>query len=109
MSLLKCHKPRSDNTRIDPAVIRNAGGRVSDALRTIAVMQVIAEPSWIVVLHHTGTTHPSYFSFFPFFLPTYFPLSLSIERIMLKQSDRLRHDALPRPRRSRLAARDRSF
>jgi carbonic anhydrase len=35
-------------------VVRNAGGRVSDAIRTIAVMQTIIEPSWIIVMHHTG-------------------------------------------------------
>lgn len=42
----------------DPIVIRNAGGRVSDAIRTIAVMQAIIEPSWIVVMHHTGIIFP---------------------------------------------------
>ncbi|KAM0709049.1 hypothetical protein Q7P35_003085 [Cladosporium inversicolor] len=44
---------------INPAVVRNAGGRVSDAIRTIAVMQTIIEPSWIIVMHHTdcGMTH----------------------------------------------------
>lgn len=40
--------------REDPVVIRNAGGRVSDAMRTVCVMQAIIEPSWIVVMHHTG-------------------------------------------------------
>jgi len=39
-------------------VIWNAGGRVSDAIRTIAVMQTIIEPSWILVMHHTGMISP---------------------------------------------------
>lgn len=39
---------------LDPPVVRNAGGRVFDAMRTIGVMQSIIAPRYIVVIHHTG-------------------------------------------------------
>jgi hypothetical protein len=42
-------------------------------------MQVIAEPTWIIVMHHTGTAYPSNLSF----LPTYF--RAITERTVLKQ------------------------
>ncbi len=37
-------------------MVRNAGGRVFDALRTLAVLQTIGPPGTIVVMHHTGTS-----------------------------------------------------
>ena len=36
-------------------MVRNAGGRVFDAIRTLAVLQTIGNPSTIAVMHHTGT------------------------------------------------------
>jgi carbonic anhydrase len=40
-------------------MVRNAGGRVFDAVRTLAVLQTIGNPGTIVVMHHTdcGMTH----------------------------------------------------
>jgi hypothetical protein len=35
-------------------MVRNAGGRVFDALRTLAVLQTIGAPGTIAVMHHTG-------------------------------------------------------
>lgn len=35
-------------------MVRNAGGRVFDALRTLAVLQTIGQPGTIAVMHHTG-------------------------------------------------------
>jgi carbonic anhydrase len=35
-------------------MVRNAGGRVMDAMRTLTVLQTIGAPGTIVVLHHTG-------------------------------------------------------
>lgn len=35
-------------------MVRNAGGRVLDAIRTLAVLQTIGAPGTIVVMHHTG-------------------------------------------------------
>jgi hypothetical protein len=35
-------------------MIRNAGGRVFDAIRTLAVLQSIGAPGTIVIMHHTG-------------------------------------------------------
>jgi carbonic anhydrase len=37
-------------------MVRNAGGRVFDAIRTLAVLQTIGAPGTIVVMHHTGTS-----------------------------------------------------
>lgn len=44
---------------LDAVMIRNAGGRAFDALRTIAVLGRIGNPGTIAVLHHTdcGMTH----------------------------------------------------
>ncbi|KAK1067219.1 hypothetical protein LTR74_006587 [Friedmanniomyces endolithicus] len=44
---------------IEATMVRNAGGRVFDALRTLAVLQTIGSPGTIVVMHHTdcGVTH----------------------------------------------------
>jgi carbonic anhydrase len=36
-------------------MVRNAGGRVFDAIRTLAVLQTIGQPGTIAVMHHTGT------------------------------------------------------
>ena len=40
-------------------MVRNAGGRAFDAIRTLAVLQTISAPGTIVVMHHTdcGMTH----------------------------------------------------
>ena len=40
-------------------MIRNAGGRVFDAMRSLTVLQTIGGPGMIVVMHHTdcGMTH----------------------------------------------------
>jgi carbonic anhydrase len=40
-------------------MVRNAGGRAFDAIRTLAVLQTIGQPGTIVVMHHTdcGMTH----------------------------------------------------
>ncbi|KAK5682557.1 hypothetical protein LTS10_005685 [Elasticomyces elasticus] len=35
-------------------MVRNAGGRVFDAIRTLAVLQTIGAPGTIIVMHHTG-------------------------------------------------------
>lgn len=35
-------------------MVRNAGGRAFDAIRTLAVLQTIGSPGTIVVMHHTG-------------------------------------------------------
>ncbi len=35
-------------------MVRNAGGRAFDAIRTLAVLQTIGNPGTIVVMHHTG-------------------------------------------------------
>jgi carbonic anhydrase len=39
-------------------MVRNAGGRVFDAIRTLAVLQTIGAPGTIVVMHHTGALEP---------------------------------------------------
>ena len=46
----------------EATMVRNAGGRVLDAIRTLAVLQTIGSPGTIVVMHHTGM--------FPEFHPT---------------------------------------
>ncbi|KAJ5133626.1 hypothetical protein N7448_001353 [Penicillium atrosanguineum] len=40
-------------------MIRNAGGRAFDAIRSLSIMQTAAAPGTIVVMHHTdcGMTH----------------------------------------------------
>ena len=35
-------------------MVRNAGGRALDAIRTLSVLQTIGAPGTIVVMHHTG-------------------------------------------------------
>lgn len=39
---------------LEAAIIRNAGGRASDALRSIATLDAIAGVAAIIVVHHTG-------------------------------------------------------
>jgi carbonic anhydrase len=38
----------------DATMVRNAGGRAFDAIRTLSVLQTIGNPGTIVVMHHTG-------------------------------------------------------
>jgi carbonic anhydrase len=40
-------------------MIRNAGGRVFDVIRTLTTLRAIGNPGTIVVMHHTGTLEPS--------------------------------------------------
>jgi carbonic anhydrase len=35
-------------------MVRNAGGRAVDAIKSLAVLQTIAGPNVVVVMHHTG-------------------------------------------------------
>jgi carbonic anhydrase len=35
-------------------MVRNAGGRVFDAIRSLSVLQTIGDARTIVVMHHTG-------------------------------------------------------
>ncbi len=35
-------------------IIRNAGGRTFDVLRSVAVLDTIGAPATIVVMHHSG-------------------------------------------------------
>ncbi|KAH8789143.1 carbonic anhydrase [Hyaloscypha finlandica] len=48
-----------DGKTVKATMVRNAGGRVFDAIRTLAVLQTIGQPGTIVVMHHTdcGMTH----------------------------------------------------
>lgn len=39
---------------IEATMVRNAGGRAFDAIRTLAALQTIGAPGTIVVMHHTG-------------------------------------------------------
>ncbi|KAK3067023.1 hypothetical protein LTR53_016338, partial [Teratosphaeriaceae sp. CCFEE 6253] len=43
----------------EATMVRNAGGRAFDAIRTLAVLQTIGAPGTIIVMHHTdcGMTH----------------------------------------------------
>ena len=60
--LLTCSDPRLNPYQIfgvDPTLkgitmIRNAGGRAVDAVRTISVLQTIGDARTVVVMHHTG-------------------------------------------------------
>ncbi|KAF2498717.1 carbonic anhydrase [Lophium mytilinum] len=58
--VISCSDPRLNPYQIlgiDPTLkatmVRNAGGRVFDAIRTLAVLQTIGAPGTIVVMHHT--------------------------------------------------------
>ncbi|KAK0270683.1 hypothetical protein LTR35_013965 [Friedmanniomyces endolithicus] len=64
--VVSCSDPRLNPYQIlgidqtlKATMVRNAGGRVFDALRTLAVLQIIGSPGTIVVMHHTncGVTH----------------------------------------------------
>ncbi|KAE8445839.1 hypothetical protein EG329_012762 [Mollisiaceae sp. DMI_Dod_QoI] len=64
--VLSCSDPRLNPYQvlgIDPTLkatmVRNAGGRAFDAIRTLAILQTIGAPGTIVVMHHTdcGMTH----------------------------------------------------
>lgn len=37
-------------------MVRNAGGRVFDSIRTLTALQTIGSPGTIAVMHHTGTS-----------------------------------------------------
>lgn len=60
--ILSCSDPRLnpyeifgvDSTIKGVTMVRNAGGRAFDAIRTISVLQTIGNPKTIIVLHHTG-------------------------------------------------------
>ncbi|KAK0857386.1 hypothetical protein LTS16_017873 [Friedmanniomyces endolithicus] len=64
--VVSCSDPRLNpylilgiDQTLKATMVRNAGGRVFDALRTLAVLQTIGPPGTIVVMHHTdcGLTH----------------------------------------------------
>ncbi|KAH6718747.1 carbonic anhydrase [Leptodontidium sp. MPI-SDFR-AT-0119] len=64
--VLSCSDPRLNpyqvlgiDTTLKATMVRNAGGRVLDAIRTLAILQTIGNPGTIVVMHHTdcGMTH----------------------------------------------------
>ncbi|TVY54111.1 Uncharacterized protein LCER1_G007010 [Lachnellula cervina] len=64
--VISCSDPRLNpyevlgiDASLKATMIRNAGGRVFDAIRTLAVLQTIGNPATIVVIHHTdcGMTH----------------------------------------------------
>jgi hypothetical protein len=41
----------------EATMVRNAGGRAFDAIRSLSVLQTIGDPGTIVVMHHTGQSH----------------------------------------------------
>jgi len=45
---------KANHVPTEATMVRNAGGRVFDAIRTLAVLQTIGAPGTIVVMHHTG-------------------------------------------------------
>ncbi|KAF1998102.1 hypothetical protein P154DRAFT_524405 [Amniculicola lignicola CBS 123094] len=64
--VLSCSDPRLNPYQVlglDPTLkatmVRNAGGRAFDAIRTLAALQTIGRPGTIAVMHHTdcGMTH----------------------------------------------------
>ncbi|KAI1618946.1 carbonic anhydrase [Exophiala viscosa] len=64
--VLSCSDPRLNPYQIlgldhtlKATMVRNAGGRAFDAIRTLATLQTIGAPGTIVVMHHTdcGLTH----------------------------------------------------
>lgn len=76
------------DARIDPAkalglnegdahVIRNAGGRASEALRSIVISQQLLGTREVVVVHHASTA--IYFHVVEFFLGVFFCLFLVVE------------------------------
>jgi carbonic anhydrase len=68
--VLSCSDPRLNPYQIfgvDPSLkgitmVRNAGGRAVDAIRTISVLQTIGRAKTVVVMHHTGKLISSYFN-----------------------------------------------
>jgi carbonic anhydrase len=60
--ILSCSDPRLnpyeifgiDSTIKGVTMVRNAGGRAMDAIRTISILQTIGNAKTVVVLHHTG-------------------------------------------------------
>ena len=59
--VLSCSDPRLNPYQIlgidqtlKATMVRNAGGRAFDAIRTLSVLQTIGSPGTIVVMHHTG-------------------------------------------------------
>lgn len=52
-----CFQGRADIIS-EATMVRNAGGRAFDAIRTLAVLQTIGSPGTIVVMHHTGMSPP---------------------------------------------------
>ncbi|KAL2066923.1 hypothetical protein VTL71DRAFT_1347 [Oculimacula yallundae] len=64
--VISCSDPRLNpyqvlglDATLKATMLRNAGGRVFDAIRTLATLQTIGDPGTIVVMHHTdcGMTH----------------------------------------------------
>ncbi|KPI36759.1 uncharacterized protein AB675_11751 [Cyphellophora attinorum] len=64
--VLSCSDPRLNpyqilgiDSTLKATMVRNAGGRAFDAIRTLSVLQAIGNPATIVVMHHTdcGLTH----------------------------------------------------
>ncbi|RFU27146.1 hypothetical protein B7463_g9192, partial [Scytalidium lignicola] len=64
--VLSCSDPRLNPYQIlgidqtlKATMVRNAGGRAFDAIRTLSVLQTIGAPGTIVVMHHTdcGLSH----------------------------------------------------
>lgn len=60
--IISCSDPRLNPYSvfgIDPTIkgvtmIRNAGGRAMDAVRSISILQTIGNAKTVVVMHHTG-------------------------------------------------------
>jgi hypothetical protein len=60
--IFSCVRDRNQGIRVaylirghsEAAIIRKAGGRASDALRSIATLDAIGGLSTIIVVHHTG-------------------------------------------------------
>jgi carbonic anhydrase len=54
---------------LDATMVRNAGGRAFDAIRTLSVLQTIGNPGTIVAMHHTGMSFDDYPSLSPLIFP----------------------------------------
>lgn len=60
--ILTCSDPRLNPYKIlgiDPSIrgitmIRNAGGRAFDAIRTMSVLQTIGHTKTVIIMHHNG-------------------------------------------------------
>ncbi|EPE31225.1 beta-carbonic anhydrase, cab [Glarea lozoyensis ATCC 20868] len=64
--VLSCSDPRLNpyqilgiDATLKATMVRNAGGRAFDAIRTLSVLQTIGAPRTIAIMHHTdcGMTH----------------------------------------------------